>query len=157
MLEHCQNARERWGGVNQLIDRWLAERKDLAGAYAQLYQRGQPIAVTVQSLQAFCQLLMDYVSGWHFELHEQLGKEAEVFGDSKALILDEQITPRLDSITKALVAFNDRYDNSDGSDNLAFSSDMKNLGQLLHERFELEDCLIEVLHKAQATKVPQSA
>ncbi len=25
---------------------------------------------------------------------------------------------------------------------------LKQLGQLLHERFELEDCLIEVLHNA---------
>jgi len=150
MLEHCQSASERWGGVNQLLDRWLAERKDLADAYSQLHNGGQPLAVTEQSLQAFCQLLMDYVSGWHFELHEQLGKEAQVFGDSKALAFDEQITPRLDSITESLVAFNDRYDNGDSRDNLTFTSELKNLGQLLHERFELEDCLIEVLHKAHA-------
>jgi len=150
MLEHCQSASERWGGVNQLLDRWLAERKDLADAYSRLHNGGQPLAVTEQSLQAFCQLLMDYVSGWHFELHEQLGKEAQVFGDSKALAFDEQITPRLDSITESLVAFNDRYDNGDSRDNLTFTSELKNLGQLLHERFELEDCLIEVLHKAHA-------
>jgi len=150
MLEHCQSASERWGGVNQLLDRWLAERKDLADAYSRLHHDGKPLAVTEQSLQAFCQLLMDYVSGWHFELHEQLGKEAQVFGDSRALAFDEQITPRLDSITESLVAFNDRYDNGDSRDNLTFTSELKNLGQLLHERFELEDCLIEVLHKAHA-------
>jgi len=150
MLEHCQSASERWGGVNQLIDRWLTERNDLAAAYHYLRESNQPLAITTQSLQAFCQLLMDYVSGWHFELHEQLGKEAEVFGDSRALAFDEQITPRLDSITESLVAFNDRYDNGDSRDNLTFSTELKNLGQLLHERFELEDCLIEVLHKAHA-------
>jgi len=150
MLEHCQSASERWGGVNQLLDRWLAERKDLADAYNHLHNDGKPLAVTEQSLQAFCQLLMDYVSAWHFELHEQLGKEAQVFGDTKALAFDEQITPRLDRITESLVAFNDRYDNGDSRDNLTFGSELKNLGQLLHERFELEDCLIEVLHKAHA-------
>ena len=26
MLESCQNAQERWGGVHLLIDRWLQER-----------------------------------------------------------------------------------------------------------------------------------
>ncbi|KXU38550.1 transcriptional regulator [Ventosimonas gracilis] len=150
MLEHCQSASERWGGVNQLLDRWLAERKDLADAYSHLQNNGKPLAVTEQSLQAFCQLLMDYVSAWHFELHEQLGQEAQVFGDTKALAFDEQITPRLNSITESLVAFNDRYDNGDSRDNLTFTSELKNLGQLLHERFELEDCLIEVLHKAHA-------
>ena len=36
-------------------------------------------------------------------------------------------------------------------------AELKRLGQLLHERFELEDCLIEVLHNAhrqQATATP---
>jgi len=150
MLEHCQSASERWGGVNQLLDRWLAERKDLADAYSHLHNNVKPLSVTEQSLQAFCQLLMDYVSAWHFELHEQLAQEAQVFGDTKALAFDEQITPRLNSITESLVAFNDRYDNGDSRDNLTFASELKNLGQLLHERFELEDCLIEVLHKAHA-------
>ena len=28
MLESCQNAQERWGGVHLLIDRWLQERKE---------------------------------------------------------------------------------------------------------------------------------
>ena len=27
MLESCQNAQERWGGVHLLIDRWLQERR----------------------------------------------------------------------------------------------------------------------------------
>ena len=29
MLENCRNARERWGGVSELIDRWLKERQEL--------------------------------------------------------------------------------------------------------------------------------
>ncbi|TFY89649.1 Rsd/AlgQ family anti-sigma factor, partial [Pseudomonas kairouanensis] len=29
MLESCQNAQERWGGVHKLIDRWLLERHEL--------------------------------------------------------------------------------------------------------------------------------
>ena len=29
MLESCRNAQERWGGVHQLIDRWLHERQQL--------------------------------------------------------------------------------------------------------------------------------
>lgn len=33
MLESCQNAQERWGGVHLLIDRWLQERHELIGAY----------------------------------------------------------------------------------------------------------------------------
>ena len=33
MLESCQNAQERWGGVHLLIDRWLKERHELVRAY----------------------------------------------------------------------------------------------------------------------------
>ena len=29
MLENCKTARERWGGVSVIIDRWLQERQDL--------------------------------------------------------------------------------------------------------------------------------
>jgi len=155
MLEHCQNARERWGGVNQLIDRWLEERKALASAYDRLQQEILPLAVTQRGLQGFCELLMDYLSGGHFELYENLIAEAKAFNDTRAVELGGQIYPRLQAITEAALAFNDRYDNGDSRD--TFSTELKNLGALLHERFELEDCLIEVLHKAQATKVPQSA
>ena len=34
MLESCKNAQERWGGVHQLIDRWLQERQELIGVFA---------------------------------------------------------------------------------------------------------------------------
>lgn len=36
MLETCRNAQERWGGVHQLIDRWLIARRELVTAYETL-------------------------------------------------------------------------------------------------------------------------
>jgi len=32
MLENCQSAKERWGGVSEIIDRWLQERQELLDA-----------------------------------------------------------------------------------------------------------------------------
>ena len=29
MLENCKTAKERWGGVSEIIDRWLTERQEL--------------------------------------------------------------------------------------------------------------------------------
>ncbi|MFT6421094.1 MAG: regulator of sigma D, partial [Porticoccus sp.] len=29
MLENCKSAKERWGGVSQLIDQWLEERQEM--------------------------------------------------------------------------------------------------------------------------------
>lgn len=147
MLESCQNAQERWGGVHLLIDRWLQERGELVSAYAALNGPSAP-AVDAQGLQRFCEILVDYVSAGHFEVYEQLTSEAKAFGDQRGLDLAKQIYPRIEAITEVALAFNDRCDNGDCHDNLSAGEELSRLGQLLHERFELEDCLIEVLHNA---------
>ena len=99
-------------------------------------------------LQRFCEILVDYVSAGHFEVYEQLTSEAKAFGDQRGLDLAKQIYPRIEVITEAALAFNDRCDAGDCHDSASLLDELKRLGQLLHERFELEDCLIEVLHNA---------
>ena len=147
MLESCQNAQERWGGVHLLIDRWLQERGELVTAYKAL-SAPSGAAVEASGLQRFCEILVDYVSAGHFEVYEQLTNEAKAFGDQRGLDLAKQIYPRIEAITEVALAFNDRCDNGDCRDNASLSEELNHLGQLLHERFELEDCLIEVLHNA---------
>ena len=71
MLESCQNAQERWGGVHQLIDRWLQERHELVSAFGALSDNLQG-AASGQGVQRFCEILVDYVSAGHFEVYEQL-------------------------------------------------------------------------------------
>ncbi|MGE6793626.1 regulator of sigma D [Pseudomonas guineae] len=146
MLESCQNAQERWGGVHLLIDRWLQERKELVEAFAALNVSAQ--APSAAALQQFCEILVDYVSAGHFEVYEQLTSEAKAFGDQRGLELAKQIYPRIEVITEVALAFNDRCDTGDCNDSASLLDELNRLGQLLHERFELEDCLIEVLHNA---------
>ena len=108
-------------------------------------------------MQRFCEILVDYVSAGHFEVYEQLTSEAKAFGDQRGLDLAKQIYPRIEAITEVALSFNDRCDNGDCRDAASLNAELKRLGQLLHERFELEDCLIEVLHNAhrqQATATP---
>jgi regulator of sigma D len=147
MLESCQNAQERWGGVHLLIDRWLQERGELVAAYAALGASSAEV-VDTQGLQRFCEILVDYVSAGHFEVYEQLTNEAKAFGDQRGLDLAKQIYPRIEAITEVALAFNDRCDSGDCRDGASIGEELNRLGQLLHERFELEDCLIEVLHNA---------
>lgn len=147
MLESCQNAQERWGGVHLLIDRWLQERGELVAAYAALSASSAEV-VDTQGLQRFCEILVDYVSAGHFEVYEQLTNEAKAFGDQRGLDLAKQIYPRIEAITEVALAFNDRCDSGDCRDGVLIGEELNRLGQLLHERFELEDCLIEVLHNA---------
>jgi regulator of sigma D len=144
MLESCQNAQERWGGVHLLIDRWLQGRKELVEAYAAI--NGSAHAPSAETLQRFCEILVDYVSAGHFEVYEHLTSEAKAFGDQRGLDLAKQIYPRIEVITEVALAFNDSCDKGDGQDSASLLKELKHLGQLLHERFELEDCLIEVLH-----------
>lgn len=147
MLESCHSAQERWGGVHQLIDRWLRDRHEMIQAFATLHDCAQHGTSGKDDVQRFCQILLDYVSAGHFEVYEQLNSEAKAFGDTRGLELAEQIYPRLQEITEAALAFNDRCDRGD-CDAADLSAELTRLGQCLHERFELEDCLIEVLHNA---------
>jgi regulator of sigma D len=146
MLESCQNAQERWGGVHLLIDRWLQARNELIRAFDELGDTPEALLADRPTLQKFCEFLVDYVSAGHFEVYEQLTSEAKAFGDERGLELAEQIYPRLDVITKLSLAFNDHCDKGDCSDANLIATKLNELGSLLHERFELEDCLIEVLH-----------
>lgn len=148
MLDNCQNAQERWGGVHLLIDRWLQERHELVLAYSVLSEAAQPAAANAPEVQKFCQILVDYVSAGHFEVYEQLTSEAKAFGDVRGLELAKQIYPRIEVITEAALAFNDHCDSGDSGDSASLNAELKHLGQMLHERFELEDCLIEVLHNS---------
>ncbi|ARS47159.1 sigma D regulator [Ectopseudomonas hydrolytica] len=156
MLESCQNAQERWGGVHQLIDRWLGERRELVLAYTALSKAPQAPAINGEALQGFCEILVDYVSAGHFEVYEQLTSEAKAFNDKRGLELAKQIYPRIEAITEVALAFNDRCDNGDCRDSVSLVAELNRLGQLLHERFELEDCLIEVLHNAHQEQAAEA-
>jgi regulator of sigma D len=148
MLERCQSAHERWGGVNELIDRWLAHRQELVRSFVALQQSASSAGADHTSIQTFCQDLVDYVSTGHFEIYGLLNGEAQAFGDQRGLDLAKQIYARIETITEAALVFNDRCDNGDCGDGASLPAELQRLGQQLHERFELEDCLIEVLHKA---------
>jgi len=152
MLESWQNAQERWGGVHKLIDRWLLERHELIQAYDTLGAHPDALAEKQKPLQEFCGSLVDYVSAGHFEVYEQLTGEAKAFNDKRGLELAETLYPRIDVITEKLLAFNDLCD-----EGKCVAEKFKELGGLLHERFELEDCLIEVLHTAHKQKAAVQA
>lgn len=153
MLESCQNARERWGGLHLMIDRWLQERHQLVQAFKALHVDQHAPAANAHDLKGFCEVLVDYVSAGHFEIYEQLLQEARTLDDQRGLELARQIYPRIETITQAALSFNDHYDNGDCRESKSLHAELEQLGHLLQERFELEDCLIEVLHTAHKQTV----
>jgi len=152
MLDNCKSAQERWGGVHKLIDRWLEARRLLIERYATLRAEEAFTQTDAKKIQSFCERLVDYVSTGHFEIYEQLTKEAEAFNDKSALALAQKIIPEIQSTTTLVVEFNDKFDTrehcNEQLEELPIS--LQALGLVMVDRFELEDHLIKELHEAHS-------
>ena len=161
MLENCHNARERWGGVSDLIDRWLKDRQQLIVHYIDISSVDEGARGDVALNEKFtqlCEVLLDYVSAGHFEIYEQLITEAKEFDDG-GIELAAKVYPRIEKTTEVALNFNDKLDGGQlDKENLQnLFSDLSRLGENLETRFELEDFLIEHLHTVHGEKVMSSA
>jgi regulator of sigma D len=151
MLDNVESARERWGGVSSIIDRWLQERQDLLVLYCELSGLSAESAQCGEKLERLCQILVDYVSAGHFEVYDQLVKEAREFDDTEALKMAPKLFDIVDATTEAVLDFNDKYQETDDLETIA--QDLSQLGEVLATRFEAEDRMIEVLHVAHKDQV----
>ncbi|WP_421868183.1 sigma D regulator [Motiliproteus sp.] len=154
MLEQCRNAKERWGGVSDLIDRWLQERQDLLSLFVALPQQqlGDELS---DLLRQFSEILVDYASSWHFGVYEHLLAEAGEFNDG-GLELAKEVDPKIRATTDQILAFNDQYSDREAlnvQEIAHLSQDLSKLGEVLAERFELEDQLIDNLHTAHKDRI----
>lgn len=145
MLESCQDAQERWGGVSQIIDRWLHERQELLVQYCALSET-QADDQRGLKLQRLCEIMVDYVSAGHFEVYDQLEREGRERGNQAALKEASEQFAVVDATTEQLLDFNDKYQETD--DLTALDADLSQLGETLEARFNAEDHMIAVLHDA---------
>jgi regulator of sigma D len=144
MLDDCNNKLERWNAVEQLLQAWLRERRDILVTYAALAAHpGTEVETT--RLQALCELLVDYTSAGHFEVYYELVREAEAFGDDTARFTQELI-PRIGDTTEVILGFDEKYPLANGQEGDC-GADLSLLGEILESRFELEDRLISGLHR----------
>ncbi len=152
MLERCKTAQERWGGVHSIIDRWLQQRKGLIISWDELRQKASFTPADTPNIQAFCELLVDYVSTGHFEVYEQLALEARDFHDDTALECFKRLMPEIDSNTEIVLEFQDKYDTEAHCNELLVDLPfaLQALGLVMDERFGYEDQLIEELHEAHS-------
>ncbi|EAR61181.1 Rsd/AlgQ family anti-sigma factor [Neptuniibacter caesariensis] len=147
MLEKCKNAKERWGGVSEIIDSWLEERQALISQFVHLPEHHINDELNTK-VQSFCQVLMDYLSSGHFEVYEQLLREGSDFDDG-SLEEGQSILPKIQISTDVALDFNDDFSNlldPTVQQIREFSERLSKLGEALEERFELEDQMIAVLH-----------
>jgi regulator of sigma D len=153
MLEKCQSAHERWGGVSDIIDHWLDDRQKLISKFVSL--PSVEVREIEGKIESFCTTMMDYLSSGHFEVYEQLLHEGSEFNDG-SLEEAQKIFPRIQPTTDAALDFNDNFSslkNPTVQQIREFSLQLSTLGENLEERFALEDQLIEILHTAHRDTV----
>lgn len=154
MLENCKSAKERWGGVSEIIDRWLQERQDMLVrfcALASVTEFDEEDPVQCEQVRQLCQVIMDYVSAGHFEVYGQLVREGKEFNDTDALAKADRLYSEVERTTDSVLDFNDKYQETDDLSSLP--DDLSRLGVQLETRFEAEDGMIAVLHVAHKNLV----
>lgn len=145
MLNQVEIARQRWGGASNTIDNWLDERKQLLIQYCHLagvnYQSDHALP-DESEVNAFCALLMDYLSVGHFEVFEML-----ISDDDDGQALKQKLFPLISETTDLALDFNDQFAEGYTPENTAvFEQAITKLGEALIDRFELEDRLIQRMH-----------
>ena len=162
MLEDCQTALKRWGGVHRLIDRWLEERRVMLNSFVALRKDCDDALESVEKAQidGFSELLMDYISAGHFEIYPQLREEAKAFSDDEALTIADQLLERLEMSTELVLSFDADYATPDRCEYYLcrLPAWLDRLAKGLESRFDLEDQLIGRLHAAHSppTEVQRS-
>ena len=102
---------QQFAAVEDLLTRWLRERRELLGKYTQ-------IAVALDATlepeklmayqRALCGLLVDYVSAGHFEVFHELLNEGESFPDGSGA-LAHQLIPTIRDTTEVIMAYEEKY------------------------------------------------
>jgi len=136
---------ERRSGTQDIIDKLLTERQEMLVIFCELAGH-QPFNLNEdgETLQRFCEVLVDYSAFAHFEIYERVidGRERR----QKVLDVAREVYPRISEASEVAVEFNDKYDEADHELDLShLDADLSKLGEELAVRIEMEDRIIDAL------------
>ena len=95
-------------------------------------------------LQEFCESLVDYTASAHFQLYSYIESGNERRTTVKELA--DSVYPKIARSTQVILDFNEKYDCADQCNNLQhLDTDLSQLGEVLAERIQDEDRIIELL------------
>ena len=149
---------QQFAMVDEILTRWLSERRSLLTSYTEIVvtlDSDLPTDKLQKRQSDLCGRLVDYVSAGHFEVFHELIDEAEVFGDGSDK-LAATVMPAIADTTEVIMAYQEKYSADDGFQN-TLERDLSVLGELLESRFVLEDQLIAGLHNSHRRQVEQPA
>jgi regulator of sigma D len=139
-------AGERRTGTQEIVDQLLSERQEVLVLFCRVAGL-EPYAAeqsTMELLQDFCEVLVDYSAFGHFEIYQRIvnGEERR----EEVIKVAEEVYDQIAEASEMAVAFNDRYDAADHNLELArLGEDLSVLGEELAMRIEVEDRIISAL------------
>ncbi len=158
MPHRSSNPNQQFAAVEELLTRWLKERRELLGRYTgiavALDSEPEPASLA-QRQRALCSILVDYVSAGHFEVYHELLNEAETFADGSAAMA-QQLMPAIGDTTEVILAYEEKYGSGAAYPD-TLQRDLSALGEVLESRFVLEDRLIAGLHNRHRRSVENPA
>jgi regulator of sigma D len=140
---------KQFQAVDDLLQRWLKERRALLTRYTEIVvvnDSAIPDAALVQRQRDLCVLLVDYVSAGHFEVFHELLNEAESFDDGSSA-LAANVMPAIGDTTEVILAYEEKYGTGQYYPE-TLERDLSALGEVLESRFVMEDQLIAGLHNS---------
>lgn len=158
MPSRGNDPKEQFQAVEDILTRWLRERRGLLGKYTEIVvaMDSELAADQLQRRQqGLCELLVDYVSAGHFEVFHELINEAESFDDGSC-VLAEKLMPAIGDTTEVILAYEEKYSSANGQQE-KLKRDLSALGEVLESRFVLEDQLIAGLHNRHRRLVVDQA
>lgn len=143
MLRKMEQTKAQLAGKHHALDAFLNARQNLLVEYIRLSTNKKALP-TQAELDEFCGQLVDYVSAGHFEIYDYVVAAFEAT-QGNARVLAERIYPRIKQNTDAALNFHDKYTQADDDTMMELDRDLNHLGEVLEERFELEDRLVSAL------------
>jgi regulator of sigma D len=147
MPHRNSDPKQQFEAVEDILTRWLKERRELLGKYTEIavvLDSGLSDENLQQRQKVLCELLVDYVSAGHFEIFHELIDEAESFADGSGELAGK-LMPAIADTTEVIMAYEEKYSGAQGRPE-KLKRDLSALGEALESRFVLEDQLIAGLH-----------
>ena len=141
-----QSINERRNQTRIIVEKMLQERREMLVLLCQVsglkpFDKKKSVE---DSLQKFCEVLVDYIASAHFGLYERIaeGKERR----QTVVSMAEKTYPLISESTDMAMQFNDRYESLNAElIRQHLQKDISRLGELLTSRIEYEDQLISAM------------
>jgi regulator of sigma D len=144
------SGKDRRGRSREKLATLVETRAETLSLYSALVNQRpfEADEATNDALQEFCQALIDYAASAHFQLYRYITDKIE--RRTPVLELADEVYPQIVRTTDSILRFNDRYEavdlqNEDREKLVLLDADLSSLGEILAERIQLEDQVIDVM------------